>query len=284
LNERVTTTLLDLGLAYTYQDAFDLIHDHTGLYGAAFANLSRVPVVMTLHGKINDSYIKLFSTFTKPSLVSISYAQRIPAPNLNYVANVYNGLSMDHYPFSMHDRGYLLYVGRICPEKGTHYAVEAALRLNMPLIIAAKLEPNLNGVYFNKFIRPKLSDQIRWIGEVNEEKRNRLYSNARAFLHPITWQEPFGLTLIEAMACGCPVIAFNRGSIPEVVSHGISGYVVGSVKEIVRVISRAPAINRLSCREYALTTFNAARMADGYERIYSRLVWQNRTAEKTRFL
>lgn len=267
--------LLNVGLAYKMQSNFDIVHDHTGSISLPTANLSKTPVVMTLHGEFNINNIKLFESLgNRVNFVSISKSQAASLPNLNYIGNVYNGLSMDNYPFSKTQEGYLLFVGRISREKGVHIAIEVAQALDLPLIIAAKLDdaflPDIQ--YFEEEIKPKLSDQIRWIGEVTEDERNKLMSKALCFLHPISWKEPFGLVLIEALACGCPVVALNRGSIPEIIKNGEVGFVAEDLEQMVAAVANIGRINRSVCRQYSLTNFNATRMVRGYERIYEQVL------------
>jgi len=156
-------------------------------------------------------------------------------------------------------------------EKGVHYAIVAAQHLGLPLVIAAKIDP-LDLPYFKTYIEPNLSEQIQWVGEVDEAKRNQLMSKAMAFLHPVTWPEPFGLTLIESMACGCPVVAFNKGSIPELVVNGKTGFVVSDVEEMVDAILNIDKIKREDCRSHALANFSAKKMADGYESAYLKIL------------
>lgn len=271
---RVLASLLHLGKAYEMAQYFDVIHDHTGHFGVAFANSCNKPVVMTMHGAFNEQNIKMYTALTNPHLVTISHNQRLSAPGLNHLATVYNGVSLERFPFSEKHDGYLLYVGRICPEKGTHLAIEVAQKLKMKLIIAAKLDYEKFGDYFEQKVRPHLSDEITWIGEVSEPQRNELYANAYCFLHPVTWPEPFGLTLVEAMACGCPVVAFEQGSIPEVISHEETGYVVHTVDEMVEAVQRISNIDRKKCREHAITNFNEQRMVNNYESLYRALVEQ----------
>lgn len=264
--------LLNIGLAYSRQAEFDIIHDHTGHLALPAANIATTPVVMTMHGSFTSSNRKLFTALDRPALVCISQAQANRAKRVPVAGVVHNGLRMEDYPFSEEHEGYLLFVGRISLEKGVHNAIEVAQILDMPLIIAAKLD-QVDMPYFNEYVGPHLSgERIRWVGEVDEAERNRLMSRAHCFLHPITWQEPFGLTLIEAMACGCPVVAFNKGSIPEVILDGKTGYVVGDVDEMIEAIEEVEAIDREFCREYALQHFNAERMAQGYEKIYHQLL------------
>jgi glycosyltransferase involved in cell wall biosynthesis len=178
---------------------------------------------------------------------------------------------MEHYPFGEKGGDYLLYVGRIAMEKGVHFAIEVAEQLDLPLIIAAKVDVS-DQPYFRAYIEPRLSDRIQWIGEVEEEERNKLMAGAKCFLHPVTWREPFGLTLIEAMACGSPVVAFNRGSIPEIIKTGVTGYVVEDTESMIDAVDGIGAIDRKACREHALKNFSAQKMTDGYEAIYKKLV------------
>lgn len=269
-------SLLNIGLAYQMQHKFDIIHDHTHVIGLPTANLSKTPVVVTLHDPVFPNYKQILETFTNPHIVTISKSQGSPAPKMNVIGTVYNGLSMEDYPFSNRSEGYLLFVGSFRKEKGADKAVQVARMLDMPLIIAGKLDTE-HMEYFNQTVKPYLSDKIKYVGEVNEEKRNDLMKNALCFLHPISWMEPFGLTLIEAMACGTPVIGFNKGSIPEIVQHGRTGFVVEDVKEMARAIQEVTTINRKRCRSYALSQFNAEKMTDGYEALYSQLVRQKKS-------
>ena len=163
-------------------------------------------------------------------------------------------------------------------EKGVHFAIEVAQYLDIPLIIAAKLDSAVDAphdvLYFKQFVEPKLSDQIKWVGEVNETERNKLMSEAMCSLHPVTWPEPFGLTLIESMACGTPVVAFNLGSIPEVIENGKSGYVVEDVASMIEAVVNIPKIDREYCRKYVLNKFSVKNMVDGYEQIYNKILSQ----------
>lgn len=268
-------TTLNIGLAYNKIDSdsigVDIIHDHHSEISLPTANICRKPVVYTLHGTFDTNKKKLYEKLNKPYVVSISKSQIGANGTINHIGNVYNGLSMNNYPFSLENDGYLLYVGRISMEKGIHSAVEVARVLNLPLIIAAKLE-NIHLQYFREYIEPYLSEQIQWIGEVDETKRNKLMSRALCFLHPVTWKEPFGLTLIEAMACGCPVVAFRKGSIPEIIINGKTGFVVEDVEEMIKAVVNINVIDRKECRKHALENFNSQKMADGYEKIYKKIL------------
>ena len=273
--ERMLETLTHVGMAYSMQDEFDIIHDHSGAETLPMATLAKTPVVRTVHSAFNEKNVKIYQELNNsfnPYFVSISNSQREPLPDINYISTVYNGLSMNNYPFSSIQEGYLLFVGRIAIEKGVHNAIKVAQRLKLPLIIAAKLE-EINIPYFREYIKPHLSDSIQWIGEVSEEERNRLMSRALCFLHPVTFREPFGLTLIESMATGCPVIAFNKGSIPEIIQEGRTGFIVDTETEMIAAVKQINTINRNYCRQYALTNFSAERMTDNYERVYQRILF-----------
>ena len=263
-----------LGRAYARADEFDIIHDHTGTLGLPFAEGSRTPVVMTLHGNIDRDSLPLYEEFRRPHQVAISGSLRASVPSIVVADVIHNGLPMAHYPFSATPGNYLLYVGRICAEKGTHHAILAAKRLGLPLIIAAKLEKmERDQRYFRQYVKPHIGTDIRWVGEVDEAERNRLMAGAYCFLHPITWAEPFGLTMIEAMATGTPVVAFGRGSVPEVVCDGISGFVVDTFDELLAAVRKVPTLDRAAVRAYAISHFDAERMTCGYEELYHRIVF-----------
>ncbi len=264
-------TLLSAGVAYAAQNDFDVIHDHMIPFTMPTATLAKTPVVATMHGAFTVETRRMFQTLRGPNIVTISNAQLFGAADINHAGTVYNGLPMKDYVFSDVPDDYLLYVGRISMEKGVHLAIDVANELDMPLIIAAKVD-TADRDYFREYIEPRLSSRIRWIGEVDEQKRNELMSKAKCFLHPVLWREPFGLTIIEAMACGCPVVAMRRGSIPELIEHGKTGFVVDGVEEMMEAVESINSIDRNYCRLYALEHFNEKRMADGYEEIYRRLI------------
>lgn len=265
-------SMLNIGTAYSMQDEFDIIHDHCGSLSLASANICKKPVVATMHGPFTSYNRRIFEKLTNPPIVTISRSQARLAPAINHLGTIHHGLSMEQYPFGEKGGDYLLFVGRISMEKGVHLAIEVAQYLNLPLLIAAKLD-KVDMAYFNEYVGPKLSDNlIKWVGEVDEEERNRLMKNALCFLHPITWEEPFGLTLIEAAACGCPVVAIGKGSVPEIVKDGHTGFVVGDVYEMIEAVKNIDKIRRLYCREYVLANFNSRRMADDYEKVYYKVL------------
>jgi glycosyltransferase involved in cell wall biosynthesis len=273
-------SILNMGLAYARQDEFDIIHDHNPHMGLPTANLAKIPVVMTWHGPFNNEMGYLFSNLKNPYLVSISKAQAEPVPYLNLLSNVYNGLPMEHYPFGDKPGDYMLYVGRIDMEKGLHIAIDAAVRLKMKLIVAAKVDLDVPHIkeYFDKYIKHRLEehkDLVNWIGEVDEAQRNELMKNALCLIHPITWPEPFGLTIIEAMSCGCPVVANNLGSMSELVKHGQTGFLADSFEELITGIKNVHKIDRAMCRRHSLTNFSDKRMAEGYLQAYEKAIELN---------
>lgn len=266
--------MLNIGKAYSMQHEFDIIHDHNGYMSLPSATLATTPVIMTLHGAILPDAKRLYEGLNNqnnPVFVSVSYSQRKPAPNLNYVSNIYHGINLEDYPFSNEEEGYLLFVGRINEEKGVHHAIEVAEFLDMPLVIAAKLD-NCDVPYFKEYIEPRLSDKITWVGEVTSRVRNKLMTKALCFLHPVTWREPFGLAIIESMACGTPVIAFNKGSIPEIVRHGKTGFVAEDVSEMIEYVRRVKEIKRKDCRIHVEKNFSAERMVLEYESVYRKIL------------
>ncbi|HUZ93162.1 MAG TPA: glycosyltransferase family 4 protein [Candidatus Paceibacterota bacterium] len=267
----------NIGNCYAQQDKFDIIHDHEGHISLPTANIAKTPVVMTLHGPFTPENRMIFEKLSRPYFVTISNAQARPVPRVRIAANIYNGLPMESYPFEEQDDGYLLFVGRISPEKGTHFAIEVAQFLDIPLVIAAKLDA-ADRSYFKNYIEPTLSSElVSWVGEVGEEERNKLMSRALCMLHPVTWREPFGLAMIEAMACGCPVVGFNRGSVPELVVNGKTGFVANDFEEMAEAILRIKEIKRAACRAHALKNFSAPRMADDYEKLFYRILGEKKT-------
>lgn len=265
-------TIYHILSAYMQQQQFEIIHDHNSLWGLLPAQFAKTPTIITLHGPITPNNRRLYEKVTNPYLVAISKSQTQHVPSVEIIDTIYNGLPLETYPFGKAHKGYLLFVGRISMEKGTHYAIDVASDLHLPLIIAAKLDET-DREYFKEYIEPRINgEQIRWIGEVDEAERNKLMSSAMALLHPVTWREPFGLTLIEAMACGTPVVAFNKGSIPEIIVDGKTGFVVKDVEEMILAITKISQIDRKECRKHVLKHFTARKMTDNYEQLYLRIL------------
>lgn len=251
---------------------FDILHIHPVDRALPFGFAVRnVPTVYTLHDPMYPWRAEIFRMFASLNqhYISISDAQRRPAADLNWAATIYNGIDLTDIPFSDTCGDYLLFVGRITPEKGVAEAVEVARRTGERLFI---LGPEVTGPYWEEKIKPYLGDQIRHIGVVSRKELYEYYKNAKATLAPIQWEEPFGLVMIESMATGTPVIALRRGSAPEVIDHGTTGYVVDSVDEMVDALKNVDGIDRRECRKRVETNFTTERMVHRYEEEFSRLL------------
>ncbi|HEX5420944.1 MAG TPA: glycosyltransferase family 4 protein, partial [Gammaproteobacteria bacterium] len=254
-------------------DRYDLIHFHGSMlhYSAARRFLPRT--VTTLHGRLDlpDS-IALFREFVEAPAISISLAQRRPLPWLNWVGNVYHGYPEHDFELSTQHDGYLVFLGRICREKRPDRAVRIAADAGYPLKIAAKVDP-VDREYFETEIRPLLEEpHVEYLGEIGDRDKQRLLGGALGTLLPIDWPEPFGLTLIEAMACGTPTIAYAHGSVPEIVEDGVTGFIVHNHAEAVAAVEKLPTLDRSLIRRRFLQRFSAARMVKGYLAIYGDLV------------
>lgn len=267
--------LVHIGHALAKADELelDVLHNHMNYLPLPFAGLIRTPVVTTLHGAAmleNDSR-EAYRMFAGRPYISISHAERTFCPELNYIANVYNGIRLDQFDFVEKQGRHLLFIGRICPEKGADLAVEFARRTGLPLVIAG-IVPGHAKDFFETRIRPHIDGhKIRFAGEVGPAERNRLMGGALALLHLIRAPEPFGLVMAEAMACGTPVIGFGLGSVPEVVEHGVTGFVARDLDEAVALAEKLSAIDRRNCRERVERLFTLERMVEGYERAFERL-------------
>jgi glycosyltransferase involved in cell wall biosynthesis len=251
---------------------FDVINDHTGLLGAALGGLVETPVLHTVHGPLDaepgEIYEAIGRVAPRVGLISLSLNQRRPKPELNWVANIPNALDLEHYPYKPHKSDYLLFLGRMNHEKGAHRAIAVAMELGLPLKLAGKVREERERAYFSEFVEPHLIDRIEYLGEVNHGTKVELLQNARATLFPIEWEEPFGLVMIESMACGAPVIATRRGAVPEVIEDGRSGVIVDTWREIPAALERADALDPLECRHYVEERFAPQRMVGDYERAY----------------
>lgn len=252
-------------------DEFDIIHFHVDFFHYPQLRQHRYPHLTTLHGRLDSPDLgAMFEEFSEMPVVSISDSQRHPLPQANYVGTVYNGVPASTYTFREQPGEYLAFLGRLSPEKGPERAIEMAIRMEMPLKMAAKID-KVDIEFFDTKIKPWLDHPlIEYIGEVNEEQKNDFLGNAKALLFPIDWPEPFGLVMIESMACGTPVIAFERGSVPEVMKDGVSGYVVNTVDEGVEALEKLDQIDRGACRRYFEERFTSRRMAEGYMALYER--------------
>jgi len=252
---------------------FDVIHFHVDYTHFPLSRRSPMPHVTTLHGRLDiPDLIPLYLEFPEMPLVSISNAQREPLPWVNWLATVYHGLPEGLYRFRRERGTYFAFLGRICPEKRVDRAIEIAKRAGMPLKIAAKVDL-VDRDYFETAIRPLLRDPlVEYVGEIGEQEKGEFLGNAYALLFPIDWPEPFGLVMIEAMACGTPVIAYREGSVSEVVDEGRTGFIVDTLEEAIQAAERIPELRRADCREVFERRFTVTRMARDYLRVYQSLL------------
>ena len=255
---------------------FDLVHDLTGLTGAALAATSRAPVVHTIQCALEAEAHAILRRAARVdprlALVSVSLNQQRLAPDLPWVANCPNGLDLAAYPFPPSPRDYLLFLGRIDPSKGPDRAIAVARAAGLPLVIAAKVREPGEHAFFEEAVRPHLGDGVEFLGEVGPEEKVQLLRGARALLFPIDWEEPCALVLLEAMACGTPIVATRRGCVPEVVVHRRTGFVVEEPAEMVRALERIDEIDPAECRAHVATSFSAERLLDDYEAVYERVL------------
>jgi glycosyltransferase involved in cell wall biosynthesis len=268
-----TTPELRHALAcYERAEEFDIVNDHSGPLAAALGRGSPTPVVHTVHGPLTGEPGELYVTLSKVApevgLISLSLNQRRPQPDLPWVATCPNALDLDAYPVHT-DRGeYLLFLGRMSADKGCHRAVEVAEEVGVPLKIAGKMREPAEREYFETYVAPHLGEGVEYLGETSHGKKVALLQNARATLFPIDWEEPFGLVMIESMACGTPVIATRWGAVPEVIEEGRSGVIVDDYREMAGALADADKLEPLECRRYAEERFSAERMVRDYESAY----------------
>ena len=282
--------LLHAFVAFEKSEKFDIIHNHFSYFGLPFSSLIKTPMATTYHGnftsiKSNLARRRILEKFRKNNFISISDSQRKSADkiNLNFVGTVYNGIDLKEFKFNNKSQNYLAWLGRITESKGIFEAIQAAKRAKMVLKIAAKVDKNYRPdvEFYNEKIKPLIDGkQIQYLGEINSRKRNNLLRNAKALLFPIKWEEPFGLVMAEAMACGAPVIAFRRGSVSEVVEHNKTGFIVPpfnknkkpNIEGLVEAIKKIDQVDRRECRKRVEENFTIDKMADGYEKIYYKIL------------
>lgn len=251
---------------------FDIVHFHVDYLHFPLSRRTRAPNLTTLHGRLDlPEHIALYRQFSDMPLVSISNAQRKPLPAVSWRATVYHGLPKELYDFNEGPGKYLAFIGRISPEKGLDRAIECAIRSGMPLRIAAKVD-RVDRDYFESKIKPMMDHPlVEYIGEIGEDAKAEFLGGAYALMFLIDWPEPFGLAMIEALACGTPVIAFRRGSVPEIIDHGVTGFIVDSVEEVVRAIPQVANLNRRLCRDVMEQRFSVCRMTHDYLTQYAAL-------------
>jgi glycosyltransferase involved in cell wall biosynthesis len=273
--------VLELAQVFDRAAEFDLIHCHVDYLAFPFSRLVRTPTLHTLHGRLDLPFlVPIFRYLRDVAIVSISHAQRAPLRTLNpaWAGTVHHGLPLERYPYYKDGGDYLAFLGRIAPEKRPDLAIAVAKRVGIPVKIAAKVDP-ADRAYFERQIEPLLDDPlVEYLGEIDEEAKPEFLGNALALLFPIDWPEPFGLVMIEAMACGTPVIARPCGSVPELVVAGRTGFIVDTLDELVDAVKRVRTIDRAACRRHVEEHFTVERMVDDYEAIYRSLTSVSRAA------
>ena len=265
--------ILLLENVFRHADDFDVIHFHVDYLHFPFSRRRPIVDVTTMHGRLDiPDLVPLYEELRDMPLVSISNAQREPLPWVNWQATVYHGLPQDLYRYRPEPGKYFAFLGRISPEKRVDRAIEIAKQTGIPLKIAAKVDP-VDQEYFETVVEPLLREPlVEYVSEIGESEKDEFLGNAYALLFPIDWPEPFGLAMIEAMACGTPIIAYRQGSIPEVMEEGRTGFIVNELEDAIAAARRIPELSRKRCREMYEQRFTAARMARDYLRVYERLI------------
>jgi glycosyltransferase involved in cell wall biosynthesis len=261
---------------------FDIIHSHMDYLGYPMLRPTGVPFVTTLHGRLDLPELQpLYETFDDAPVVSISDAQREPLPHADYVATIHHGIPERLLTPGFGAGGYLAFIGRISPEKAPDAAIRIAAQAGMKLKIAAKVDAVDRG-YFTARIEPLLkgSDDVEYIGEINDAEKSAFLGNAAGLIFPIAWREPFGLAMIEAMACGTPVIAFRRGSVPEVIDDGVTGFIVDDEAQAAAAARRLHELDRARIRHVFEARFTARRMTEDYLNVYRRLIAREQRLRK----
>ena len=263
---------------------FDVIHFHTDYLHFPLLRSYPCKSVTTIHGRLHPADLKsLLEGHSEAQLVSISDSQRLPIPEANWVSTVYHGLPRGLHRFRSQSNDYLAFLGRISPEKRLDRAIEIARLAGKKLKVAAKIYPE-ERAYFAEVIEPLLRDSrsfVDFVGEVGGREKDEFLGNASALLFPIDWAEPFGLVMIESLACGTPVVAWRNGSVPEVIEDGVTGFIVEDLAQAVRAVGDVAGLSRVRCRKVFEERFDASRMAGNYLDVYRRLTYSGSDAEQT---
>ncbi|WP_067169326.1 glycosyltransferase family 4 protein [Microtetraspora niveoalba] len=250
----------------------DVVHDHS-LAGPLGAGSRSAPTVVTCHGTVTGEMGDYYRALdTSVALVAISSAQRARDPRLDWAGRVHNAVNVATFPFRDLKEDWVLWLGRFNPDKGAHLAIEAARAVGRRIVLAGKRSEEIEHSYFEAYVKPRLGQGVQYVGEADADLKRELLSKARCLLFPLQWEEPFGMTMIEAMACGTPVVALSRGSVPEIVVDGVTGFVRGALAELPAAIEAAERLDPAVCRAHVARHFDVPVMARGYERVYHRVV------------
>jgi len=275
--ESLPYSLVHVASALRDADSFDVIHNHNGPpleLGMALSHSVRTPFLTTLHNHPSEETRFIWESYTGwYNTISARQAECIePLPRAHFAGVAHNAIDVDSFPFQASKQDFALFLGRFIDYKGPHLAIEAAQRAGIPIVLAGKIALPEEQEYFDAFIRPRLSPgRVEYIGEASATEKRQLFANARVVLLPLLWDEPFGLVMTEAMACGTPVIAFGRGAAPEIVDDGTTGYLVQDVEEMAAAIECIDAIDPLACRLHIEKHFSPSALADRYLALYSNI-------------
>lgn len=274
VKDTVAPTLIELGEVYSRAGEFDVIHNHVDYFAFPFARLTRTPTVTTTHGRLDLMEVhRAYDQFREQKLVSISHDQATRLPHANWIGHIHNAIEVANFEYRDKPGDYLIFLGRISPEKRPDRAIEIARAVGMRIIIAAKVD-SLDRDYYQTAIKPMVdaSRLVEFVGEVDEAAKNELLGRAYASLFPIDWPEPFGLTMVESMATGTPVIAARCGSVPEVMIDGVTGFICESLREMIEAVDKVRELDRARCREHVELEFAPRMMASAYEKVYESIL------------
>ncbi len=260
---------LHIGHAMERAGEFDLIHNHFDFMPLVFSPFIKTPIVTTIHGFSSQKIIPVYKRYNDIChYTAISDSDR--SPELRYAATVYNGLDTSQFSFCSEPENYLLFFGRIHPDKGTYESIQIANAAGLPLIISGLVQ---DAAYFDEMVKPYIDgEMVKYIGNAGPEQRNTILGKALALLHPINFEEPFGLSVVESMLCGTPVIAFNKGSMPELIKHGETGFLVKSIGEAAEAVQGIGSLSRESCHWHARENFSKEKMVQGYLQVYRQVL------------
>jgi glycosyltransferase involved in cell wall biosynthesis len=265
-------------LALQDANSFDIIHNHAGEIAMLCANLITTPMLTTCHGPLAPDKAIIWENYPG-HFNTISRSAKLLMPDRHYSGVVYNAVDVDSFPYRETKDDYLLFLGRMSREKGPHLAIQVARRLGKKLLLAGKIDPYWDGDYFSKELEPQIDgEQIIFVGEADATSKRKLFAGAQCLLMPIEWEEPFGLVMVEAMACGTPVVAFDRGSVREVILDHTTGYIVRDLDEMVARVGEIGAITPRACRDHVRNAFHIDRMVEGYLALYQRILDKGRMA------
>ncbi|MCK9187185.1 MAG: glycosyltransferase family 4 protein [Candidatus Colwellbacteria bacterium] len=272
-SENIKKYYLHLLISKCYGDAekYDIIHSHFNLLSSFYSRLVKTPTVNSIHSPIDEDAKPLLLQFKNAHYISFSQAQRKIIPELNWVGNIYHGVNMDIFSFNPKPQDYFFYLGRLTEKKGIHLAIETARAAKVPLLIAGRSYPQ-ESYWHDKIEKYIDGKNIRYVGEANFMQKIEYLQNAKALLFPTQYDEVFGYVMIEAMACGTPVIGWRSGAVPEVIQDGQTGYVVQTVNEMVKAIKSVDKISREETRKRAERYFSVNKMVAGYQKIYERVI------------